>query len=357
MISTVEATPNIAVVKYWGKRDEKLILPTNASISATMDETLRTRTSVVFSERFKSDEAWLNGKKLEGKDLGEISRMLDIIRSAGKAKMKARMASLNCFPTAAGFASSASGMAALACAGTAALGLEISPKELSIIARQGSGSACRSVMGGFVEWTRGEKKDGSDYHAVQIADEKHWPQIRNVIAITEKTKKKVSSRAGMKQTVDTSSLFAKRIADLPNVLDAMRKAIRARDLESFLGIAMKESTNMHAVMMDTWPPIIYLNNVSREIIYAVHDYNAAKGALEAGYTFDAGPNAHVYTTEKNAAEVRKMLGEIEGVQKTMVCRVGSGPKYLKNGKDALFEEDGTAKKHYYDEEKDRIVIG
>ncbi len=357
MISTVEATPNIAVVKYWGKRDEKLILPQEGSISATMDETLRTRTTVVFDESFKQDEAWLNGKKLEDRELGEISRMLDIIRQAGKTKMRAKMASLNCFPTAAGFASSASGMAALACAGTAALGLKLTARELSIIARQGSGSACRSVLGGWVEWKRGAKTDGSDSYAEQIADENHWPEIRNVIAITEKKKKKVSSRAGMKQTVDTSSLFQKRIADLPKVLGAMRTAIRKRDLESFLGITMKESSNMHAVMLDTWPPILYLNDISREIIYAVQDYNAAKGTLEAGYTFDAGPNAHVYTTEKSVPEVKSLLSEIEGVEKVMVCKVGSGPKQLKDEKDGLIGKNGEVKPHKYDEASGKIVIG
>src|SRR3989338_785445 len=159
-IATCIATPNIAVIKYWGKRDDELILPQTSSMSFTMDETLSTTTTVMFSDKFAKDEAWLGGEKLDEKQAGEIIKVLDLARKKAapdKGKLRARFVSKNNFPTAAGFASSAAGMAALACAAANALSLNLDSKELSILSRQGSGSACRSVLGGFVEWKRGEK--------------------------------------------------------------------------------------------------------------------------------------------------------------------------------------------------------
>lgn len=359
LISTVEATPNIAVIKYWGKRDEKLILPTNSSQSFTMSNNLTTRTTVMFSEAFTQDEAWLQGKKLEGKDLNEIIKILDLARAkagGAKAKLKARFVSLNGFPTAAGMASSAAGMAALACAATRALGLALDAKELSIISRQGSGSACRSVMGGFVEWVKGENADGSDSFAVQIAPASHWPEIRNLICIVNAERKKVSSRAGMKQTVETSALFQARLEYLPQALAGMRKAVLAKDFEGFARIAMRDSSNMHAVMLDTTPPITYLNDVSKEIMYCVNE-EINKNGIIAGYTFDAGPNAHVYTLEKHADKVRSTLEKISGVQKIIECRVGNGPQYLDDEKKHLIDpKTAEVRKHRFDEKTGKIVV-
>lgn len=354
-ISTVEATANIALVKYWGKRDEKLILPHEGSISVTMDETLKTRTTVMFSEKFTEDEVWLNGKKLDlnDKETAERMQLLNLIREKAGIKAKARVVSLNCFPTAAGFASSAAGMAALTCAASKAAGLNLSTSELSILARLGSGSACRSVLGGFVEWKRGVKSDGSDSFAVQIAPHTHWPEIRNVIAIVDQGKKKISSRAGMKHTVATSGLYTKRIQDLPKTLETIRNAILQKNLPMLLEATMRESNNLHAVMLDTWPPIIYLNDISKQIMASVIEFNNAAGEIKAGYTFDAGPNAHIYTVEKHVDEVKKLLSEIEGVQKILVCKVGEGPKYIN---EHLLNDDGSIRQHHYDEASGRIII-
>ena len=356
-VVTCEATANIAVVKYWGKRDEKLILPQAGSLSFTMDEQLKTRTSVAFSGKFSQDELWLNNKKMDlaEKDAAERFQQLDVIRQKAGIKSKAKIVSVNCFPTAAGFASSAAGMAALACAASKAAGLNLNSDELSILSRLGSGSACRSVLGGFVEWKRGSKADGSDCFAVQIAPHTHWSELRNVIGITDPKQKKVSSRAGMKQTVATSVLFKARVAYLPQVIEDVKKAVLAKDFAKFGEMTMRESSNMHAVMLDTWPPIIYLNDISKQAIYAINDWNASRGIIEAAYTFDAGPNPHVYTTEKNAAEIRKLLSEIEGMQGTMVCKVGSGPKFLNSGH--LLDENGVEKKAFFDESKKELVVG
>jgi diphosphomevalonate decarboxylase len=155
-----------------------------------------------------------------------------------------------------------------------------------------------------------------------------------VIAITNPERKKIGSAAGMEITAKTSKLYPERVKSRPEIIAMMRRAIMGRDLPSFLELAMRESSHMHAVMLDSFPPIIYLNDISREIIASVHEFNAKKGSICAGYTFDAGPNAHVYTEERHVKGVEAMLRGIKGVQKTLVCRAGDGPREL-SGKDSL----------------------
>ena len=333
--STWLATPNIAVMKYWGKRDSALNLPYNGSVSVTMDETVSTRTTVEFDTALSRDIFSLNGKTARKDETVRVSRVLDAVRKETGIGTHAKVYSENNFPTAAGIASSASGFAALACAAADAAGMRASSRQLSLFARMGSGSACRSVIGGFVEWRKGSRADGSDSYAVQVAPASHWPSLRNVIAITDAGRKLVGSDAGMQLTVSGSALYRERLRKMPSLIREMKHAIRARDLEAFLSLAMKESSNMHAVMMDSHPPIIYLNDISREIMRAVHSFNEKEGGIVAGYTFDAGPNAHVYTTEKEAKKVARMLMGIKGVKKTLTCRPGSGPRRLSE-KDALF---------------------
>ncbi len=329
MKSTFLATANIALVKYWGKRDERLNLPTNGSISATMDEQLKTVTTVAFSEKLKEDEAWLDGKKAEGKELQRISEHLDLLRHPAKVSWKAKVVSENAFPAAAGFASSASGYAALTLAAAKALGLKLDTAQLSMMARRGSGSACRSLYGGFVEWQRGEKHDGSDSFALQLAPASHWKEFRNVIATVKKERKKVSSRQGMQRTVRTSRLFLKRLDEVPKTLQEVKETIREKDGAKLFAAVMRDSNNMHACMLDSRPPIIYLNDTSRTVMESVEALNDAAGEIAAGYSFDAGPNAHVFTEERHAEAVRKMLAEIEGVEGVQVCRLGEGPRELK----------------------------
>lgn len=333
--STWLATPNIAVVKYWGKRDSELNLPYNGSVSVTMDETVSTRTTVEFDASLSRDTFSLNGKPAKPDETLRVSRVLDAVRKSAGIKTRARVASENNFPTAAGIASSASGFAALACAAADAAGMKSSSKSLSLFARLGSGSACRSVIGGFAEWKMGGKPDGSDSYAVQIAPASHWPPLRNVIAITDAGRKLIGSDMGMQFTVSGSALYKERLKRMPLLIRGMKSAILSRNLPLFLSLTMKESSNMHAVMLDSTPPIIYLNDISREIMRKVHSFNESEGEIAAGYTFDAGPNAHVYTTEKHAKKIARMLSEIKGVKKTITCKAGNGPRKLRE-KEALF---------------------
>ena len=333
--STWLATPNIAVVKYWGKRDSNLNLPYNGSVSVTMDETVSTRTTVEFGKSLSHDSLFLNGTKARKDETSRASRVLDAVRKAAGIRLRARVHSKNNFPTAAGIASSASGFAALACAAADAAGMRASSKQLSLFARMGSGSACRSVIGGFAEWKKGSRKDGKDSYAVQTAPASHWPSLRNVIAITDAGRKLIGSDLGMQLTVSGSALYDQRLKRMPGLIREMKSAILSRNLPAFLSLAMKESSNMHAVMLDSSPPIIYMNDISRQIMRAVHSFNDGEGSIAAGYTFDAGPNAHVYTSKKHAKKIARMLSGIDGVKKTITCRAGSGPRKLKE-KDSLF---------------------
>ncbi len=359
-VVTVEATPNIAVVKYWGKRDESLILPTNSSISMTVDS-LKTRTSVMFDPSLKKDELWLNGKKVDlnkNPETRERLKQLDVIRKRAGITHRARIVSINGFPTAAGFASSASGLAALACAASKAAGLSLSPQELSILARLGSGSASRSVMGGFVEWQKGEKADGSDSHAVQLADHEHWPQMRLVSAVVNAGRKKVSSRAGMKQTLATSALYRARLDHhLPKIIPEMKRAIAARDFETFAELTMRESNSLHSVMADTWPPIHYMNDASREIVALVHELNERAGKAVAAYTFDAGPNAHIYALVENVGKVKQMLRQVKAVKRIVVSKPGPGPVELTRIQDHLIDpRNGKVRAHSFNEKRQEIVV-
>lgn len=327
MYSIAEATPNIAVIKYWGQRDNKLVLPLNSSISVTMDFSLRTRTRVEFGD-FKKDSAFLNGKELSGDGLSRVMRIIDTARNMKGEKQKALIKSENFFPTKAGFASSASGFAALAVATDAALNLRLKSPGLSMLARLSSGSACRSVLGGFVKWNTGECNDGLDSFAVQLAPATHWKELRNVAAVTDAHEKAVGSAEGMQLTVKTSPLFKKRLKELPERIANMERAIKKKDAHSFFSLTMEESNSMHASMADTKPPLYYMNKISHNIVRAVNALNKKEGENVCGYTFDAGPNAHVYTLEKHVPKVKKALKSVSGVQKLFVCGVGNGPRVL-----------------------------
>ncbi len=328
MKATAAASPNLAIIKYWGKRDELLKLPYHDSISVTLDKSLRSITTVEFSPTNKEDTMTLDGKAADEKEKKNIRLVLDYIRSKAKKELKATIKSENNFPKASGMASSSSGYAALAVAASKALDLQLTQQELSIAARIGSGSACRSVIGGFVQWKKGNEKDGSDSHALQIADENHWEEFRIVTGIISNAPKLIGSTEGMKRTVETSRLYQERLANMPGTVSGIKKAIIEKDAETFFELAMKESNSLHSVMMDSYPPIIYLNDSSRQIIAKVHQLNETEGKTVAGYTFDAGPNAHIFTLAKNENDIKGLLNEIEGLKGINVSVPGKGPEII-----------------------------
>jgi len=226
---------------------------------------------------------------------------------------KIHIASYNNFPTAAGLASSAAGFAALVSSIAHLYSLQkvLSPSELSIIARQGSGSACRSLMSGFVAWEAGTKADGSDSLAVQVAPREHWPEMHALICVVSDAKKGTSSTAGMQRTVETSTLLQHRIASVvPQRMQDITSAIQARDFARFAELTMADSNSFHACCLDTAPPIFYMNDVSRALVALVVEYNRAAGETRAAYTFDAGPNAVIYVLERHVKEVANIVAKL-----------------------------------------------
>lgn len=317
------APSNIALVKYWGKRNEKLILPQNSSISMTLDN-LFTTTTVEFSPNYPHDGLEISGQRIFGEELGKVSRHLDIIRKLGKTKLCARVVSENNFPKAAGLASSASGFAALTLAATAALGLKLGKKELSIIARQGSGSACRSFDSGFSEWEMGKKKDGTDSFAKQIADELHWKELAMVVLVLTTKEKNVKSRAGMKQTVENCPYYPAWLKTIEADLKNMRKAIKTRDFTLLGKTAELNALKMHATMHTTTPPIIYWEP---ETIALMKEVLAMREeGIECYFTIDGGPQVKVLCQDKDVQRIEARLKATAGVQRTIVCHAGRGAR-------------------------------
>lgn len=316
-IVTVIAPVNIAVIKYWGKRNEELILPLNDSISATLDTSVMcAKTSVCASPKFIEDILWLNGKKESFSNQRLQNCLKEIKNRAAQEKStddvlrtwKVHICSENNFPTAAGLASSAAGYACLV---SALAKLYKVKSDVSSIARLGSGSACRSVYGGFVRWHAGLKPDGSDSIATQIADSKHWPEMRALILVVGESKKKISSTKGMKRTADTSDLLKYRVEHcVPKRTEEICQAITERNFNKFAEITMKDSNQFHAICLDSYPPYTYTTEVSHKIVELVHSYNEICGEVKVAYTFDAGPNACLYLLEK---EVPKVLSVIKYV--------------------------------------------
>ncbi|KAB2627120.1 diphosphomevalonate decarboxylase [Pyrus ussuriensis x Pyrus communis] len=326
LMVTAQTPTNIAVIKYWGKRDEKLILPVNDSISVTLDPAhLCTTTTVSVSPTFDQDRMWLNGEEISISGgrfqscLREIrSRATDIddkekginITKKDWEKLHVHISSYNNFPTAAGLASSAAGFACLVFALGKLMNVKEDHSQLSAIARQGSGSACRSLYGGFVKWIMGKEEKGTDSLAVQLADEKHWDELVIVIAVVSSRQKETSSTTGMRDTVETSLLLQHRAKEVvPKRILKMEEAIKNRDFASFAQLTCTDSNQFHAVCLDTCPPIFYMNDTSHRIISLVEKWNKAEGTPQVAYTFDAGPNAVLIARNRKTAAllIQKLL--------------------------------------------------
>ncbi|KAF5351694.1 hypothetical protein D9756_007747 [Leucocoprinus leucothites] len=324
--ATASAPVNIACIKYWGKRDTKLILPTNSSLSVTLDQDhLRSTTTSRADPSFTRDRLWLNGKEDEIKDGGRLATCIREMKRLRKEEVEDKntdepklstysvhICSYNNFPTAAGLASSASGFAALVSSLAHLYQLPVSASTLSLISRQGSGSACRSLFGGFVAWQMGSDPSGSDSLAVEVAPQSHWPDIHALICVVSDDKKGTSSTSGMQRTVETSALLQHRINNVvPQRMKDIEKAILEKDFDTFARITMADSNQFHAVALDTEPPIFYMNDVSRAIIAVIVEYNRlsieAGTGYKAAYTYDAGPNAVIYAPKANIKEIVEFI--------------------------------------------------
>ncbi len=322
---TARAHANIALVKYWGKRDAALNLPAAGSLSLTLDGL--TTTATVTASDGERDELELDGHAVVGPGLARFSAWADLVReAAGQPELRFRVESANDFPTASGLASSASGYAALALAVSRAAGLALTTAELSVLARRGSGSAARSILGGLVVMRPGTRADGTDAHAEELmsAEElaREWP-IAMVIAVVGGGRVKgISSRAAMDHCAETSPLYPGWLASVPGDLAAARAAIERRDLHALGEVAEQSALTMHAAALASRPTIAYFRPATIALIDAVQ--NLRRTGTTAFFTMDAGPHVKVLTTPADAAAVAARVAQIPDVTRVIESRPGRG---------------------------------
>lgn len=304
------AHTNIALIKYWGKADEALIIPMNNSLSVTLDR-FYTETRVTFDETLTEDQLILNGEAVNAKESAKIQRYMEMIRKEAGISEHALIESENFVPTAAGLASSASAYAALAGACNEALQLGLSDKDLSRLARRGSGSASRSIYGGFAEWEKGHDDESSFAHRIEADG---WEnELAMVFVVINNKSKKVSSRSGMSLTRDTSRFYQYWLDNVEPDLKETKEAIAQKDFKRMGEVIEANGLRMHATNLGAQPPFTYLVPESYDAMRIVHECREA--GLPCYFTMDAGPNVKVLIEKKNQqAIVNKFLQEFDQSQ-------------------------------------------
>jgi len=322
--ATVRAPSNIAFVKYWGARDLERVVPANPSISMTLDACFSRSTVEHLAAGGEHEIRWRTRfGALEDAPPAFAERVrghLDLLREWAGCGGRFRVATENSFPAAAGIASSASGFAALTLAVLAALGRDAGDAERSDLARRsGSGSAARSVLGGYVEWPRGEG-DG-ERHAFQLAPAAHW-DLRNVVALVASGPKTTSSLDGHRRA-PTSPYFAGRLERLPARLAAVREAIARRDFDRLGAVIEAEAVDLHCVAMTSQPPIFYWQPGTLAVLEEVRAMR--REGVAAYSTMDAGANVHVICLPQSQEAVAARLEALDAVASTIRDGVGEGP--------------------------------
>jgi diphosphomevalonate decarboxylase len=311
--ATALAHPNIALIKYWGNQNDSLRLPANPSLSMNLGS-LQTITTVTFDDRLPGDELTINGTRHTGPALDRVTASLDLVRSQAGLTCPARVESESNVPVGSGIASSSAAFAALSVAAAAAAGLELDEAALSRLARRGSGSASRSVPGGFCLWQTGADETST---ATSLAPPEHW-DLRDVVVIVSQEHKEVGSSGGH-PLARTSSLQAARLAGVQARLAACREALLARDLAAMGPIIEEDAVIMHAVMMSSQPPLYYWTPTTMALILAVQRWRHEDAPVY--FTIDAGPNVHLICEAAQADRVEAKARKIPGVQAV----VSSGP--------------------------------
>lgn len=322
MKATAIAHPNIALVKYWGKRDDALNLPATGSYSLTLAP-IRTQTTVHWGQ--EQDQLILNGVQAIGRPLARIRQFLDRIRAEHPQLGPAHVESDNDFPTAAGLASSSSAFAALALAATAAAGIPRDDRALSIMARRGSGSAARSIFGGFVQMNPGTLADGSDAFAEARFEACHW-DLRVLFALTTEGEKDVPSTVGMDLTVATSPYFAAWCDEVPKALLGVDDAVRQKDFERLALLAEASALQMHASAIAAVPGVLYWNGGTVELIHAVRRLRAE--GMPVFFTIDAGPHVKVFVEGAYAEQAAAALRQVPGVRDVFEAHAGNAARVL-----------------------------
>ncbi len=326
MKATAIAPANIAFIKYWGKADPLTRVPQNNSISMNLSE-LYTMTTIEFNDLFTEDSiTFLDESVIKEAEIFKITNALDRIRIYAGVTPYAKVVTRNNFPKATGIASSASGFAALTMAALSALGNDTSDKnELSRLARQFSGTACRSISDGFVEWEKGHDHESS--YATQIFPPDWW-EIRDVVAIVTEEMKAVGSTEGH-AIADTSSLYEARLASVDAKILSIKDAMRRKDFSAFGRILEEDSFNMHAVALTSAPPLVYWEPQTIAIIKTVFQLRAS-GKAEAYVTIDAGPTVHVICQAKDAEKIIEKLNGIPGILHVVVNAPAQGAHLIQD---------------------------
>lgn len=319
--ATAIACANIAFIKYWGRVDSALNLPANSSVSMCLDS-LTTTTTVLFDDVLLADELVLNGIPTGGRSLERVSRHLDAIRRVAGRSWRAKVVSRNNFPMAAGLASSAAAYAALTVAGAGALGLSLSTAELSALARLGSGSACRSVPTGFVEWQAGVDHDTSVAHSIAPPD--HW-DLCDCIAIVAREEKAVSSVQGHERAA-TSPLYSLRVRTTDSRVRVCKEAIAARDMVRLGEVSEVDNFMLHAIAMTSVPAVCYWSKETLCVLDAVMSWR--EEGLPVYFTLDAGPNVHCLCEQVYATTIVQRLREMPEVLEVLVAQPGEGARLV-----------------------------
>ncbi len=323
---TVQAGSDIALVKYWGKKDNTLRLPANGSISMILNS-LNTITTVEFLANLTQDELIINGE-IEEDEVSRVVEHLNRIRTLAKEKglvsqtIFAKVVSENNFPKSTGLSSSGSGFAALTLAASKAIGLDLSEKELSILARKGSGTACRCVCGGFVEWLDADTSEQS--YAQSFADPQDF-EIRDLVAIVSEDKKDMSSTTGH-ELAATSPFFLARQAKIANKLFAVKQAIYQNDFKTLGELVEAEALEFHSILLTSQPSILLLYPGTIAVMQTVRKLR--KSGIPVYFTINTGFNVHVLTLPKYEIAVAQVLKEMSYVKKIIPSGVGQRPKYL-----------------------------
>ncbi|MDT0231909.1 diphosphomevalonate decarboxylase [Curtobacterium sp. BRB10] len=311
LTATAVAHPNIALVKYWGKADAQLALPATGSVSMGLDVFPTTTTVTVDGGREARDAFTLNGHVVDDGALGRVQQFLDLVRELAGSSERASVVSDNTVPTGAGLASSASGFAALATAAAAAYGLDLSQRDLSRLARRGSGSATRSIPGGVAVWHAGDNQ-GS------FAEPIPAPPMAMVVVTIDAGPKPIGSREAMRRTIATSPFYPAWVTSTTETVGDMLTACAAGDFTRIGEITESNALRMHATIEGAFPPIRYLNARSVAVFDAVAELRA--GGTEAYATADAGPNVVVLTKPQDRSAVAGALASLGDVIES-----GTGP--------------------------------
>jgi diphosphomevalonate decarboxylase len=322
MKANAVAHPNIALIKYWGKSDVERNIPAVGSLSITLDG-LTTTTSVHFDSDKQEDEFLFDGRTRPEME-ERVARCLDNVRERAGTDLRAHVESTNDFPTAAGLASSASGFAALVVAADAALAAEIDEAELADLARRASGSAARSVFGGFVE-LRLTPGGPRATETRQILEPGGWP-LRVAVAVTDPGPKGVGSTEGMLRTEQTSPFYANWVNASEDNLAKARDAVAQRDFEALAEVSESSCLEMHAVMISARPGLVYWNGTTVDCIRRVRELRA--DGVPVFFTIDAGPQVKAVCEPEVFDRVAAELSSIRGVQQVLASGLGEGARVV-----------------------------